>query len=260
MRAASGKQSIWIVLFTVLLAIFAAAYFVTVPLLTRVLHLPPPILDATNHLTSEDGTAVECMYVPMDKIAPDMCAALLASEDRHFYYHHGIDLFGVLRATLTNVKAGELREGGSTISQQLAKNRFLDFRDRSAERKLKQMVLAWQLESRYSKDKILESYLNTVYFGNGAYGIEVAARRYFNVTAAKLNLAQSAFLAGLVQAPSDLGATTGKEAALKRQQEILDKLLEYGMCGEDAVNDAKKYPLVFHNGVYQTNTSGKKRK
>lgn len=245
------KSALAKILLTLIALSTVAAYFLTVPMLNRWLHLPAAILDERSfRIESDSGFPVTRHVVPLQQVSPYVTKAILAAEDRHFYMHHGIDGFGVLRATLVNMKAGKLREGGSTISQQLAKVRFLDYKDRTPERKLSQMVLAWELESRYSKRQILESYLNTVYFGNGAYGIESAAQRYFGCHAAKLNLPQAAFLCGLVQAPSDLGAKAGLTRAVERQQEILDKLVEYDMLDVHEVKQAKAFRLNFQSGLY----------
>jgi len=154
-----------------------------------------------------------------------MQQAMLAAEDHHFYEHHGVNVMSVVRASLANLQAGHVVEGGSTITQQLVKNLFFTDAQRTMNRKVKEALVAYELERRYSKEKILEMYLNQVYFGNNAYGIERAASRYFDKTAAELNVAQAAFLAGLVKAPSELGLAANRKDAIARQYEILDKMV-----------------------------------
>src|SRR5438067_8961123 len=141
------------------------------------------------------------ILVPLAQIPQSLRDAILATEDRRFYSHWGHDPIGVARAVLQNYRRGRIVEGGSTITQQLAKVLFLT-PDKSLGRKLREAVLALELERRYSKDRILEMYLNQVYFGQGAYGVEAAARSYFGKPVAELNLREAALLAGLPRAPS----------------------------------------------------------
>jgi membrane peptidoglycan carboxypeptidase len=185
-------------------------------------------------------------YSPINlkRVSPYMIQALLAAEDHNFYQHDGIDAPALLRASLDNLKAGHMIEGGSTITQQLAKNVFLDWRDRTALRKLKQCLFAWELEKHYSKDEILESYLNCVYFGNGAYGVERAAKTYFGVHASQLTLAQSAFLAALLKAPSDYGLSSNQAAAFARQASILQNMVRHGHITEEQARSAQAHKLI----------------
>jgi len=186
--------------------------------------------------------------VPLNQVAVQMRQAILAAEDHHFFEHHGVDVGSILRAFLANLQAGHVVEGGSTITQQLVKNLFFTEAARTVNRKVKEAFMAWELERRYSKERILEMYLNQVYFGNNAYGIERAASRYFDKSAAQLNLAQAAFLAGLVKAPSELGASTNRQAAMVRQHEILAKMVDYGYITPDQQKSALKDRLVFKRG------------
>lgn len=220
----------------------AAVYFFTFPVLKNVLKVP----DATLPHVSEVSPILDKsgqFRIPLRLVSDKMQNALLVEEDRRFYLHHGIDILGEIRAIGTNLKAGKPVQGGSTITEQLAKNVFLDWRQKTALRKVQQMVLAWDLENRYSKEQILEAYLNEVYFGNGAYGVETAARRYFDVQAKDLDLGESAFLAGLVQAPSELGAAAGRRRALQRQKEILQKLQDNGVLKAVDVEEISKRKL-----------------
>lgn len=186
--------------------------------------------------------------VPLNQISGQMQQAMLAAEDHHFFEHHGIDLGGVVRALIVNLQAGHVVEGGSTITQQLVKNLFFTEAGRTMGRKVKEALVAWELERRYPKECILEMYLNQVYFGNNAYGIERAAYRYFDRPAAQLDLAQSAFLAGLVKAPSELGSAANRQAAITRQHEILAKMVDYGYITGDQLKAAINTKLVFKKG------------
>ncbi|MBX9688597.1 MAG: penicillin-binding protein [Candidatus Obscuribacterales bacterium] len=187
--------------------------------------------------------------VALSQIAPQMQQAILAAEDHHFYEHHGVNPISFVRAFLVNMQAGHVVEGGSTITMQLVKNLFFEEAGRTMGRKVKEVFISSEIESRYSKDKILEMYLNQVYFGNGAYGIERAASRYFDRSAASLDLAQSAFLAGLVKAPSEYAEQANRKVALSRQHEIIDKMVEYGYITQAQAEAAKKEELQFKKGV-----------
>lgn len=151
--------------------------------------------------------------------------AFIAIEDRRFYAHYGIDPIGITRAVIANVLRGSVTQGGSTITQQLAKNLFLT-QQRTLMRKLQEAVLALWLERNFSKDEILELYLNRVYFGAGAYGIQSAAQRYFNKPAKELTLAEAAVLAGIVRAPSRLAPSRNPDAAERRAQRVLAAMAE----------------------------------
>ncbi len=216
----------------------------------------PPVIAAYPIKTHKTILAVEPIAgkdgelrkpIALADVNPNMVKALIAAEDNRFYTHHGIDAIGVLRATLDNIKAGHMVEGGSTITQQLVKNAFLDWRDKSAGRKFREWILAWQLESKYSKQRILEAYLNEVYFGNGAYGIESASEKYFGISALSLDLAQSAFLASLLKAPSELSLPERRQAALSRQKEVLLNMVEYGLASESAATKAAGESLKIRN-------------
>lgn len=182
--------------------------------------------------------------IPIDRISPHMRNAMIAAEDHNFYRHFGIDPFGITRATISNIKARRVVEGGSTITQQLAKVMFSDSDDRNLQRKAYEAVIAIDLESGYSKNKILETYLNLVYFGNGAYGVEKAAQTYFHKHAKDLTVSESAFLAGLVKAPSGLGAPANKAKALVRQKQIVDDMVECGFITKAQAEAAKTQKLA----------------
>jgi penicillin-binding protein 1A len=164
--------------------------------------------------------------------------AFLAIEDRRFYEHEGVDRIGVLRAILANLRAGETVQGGSTISQQLARNLFLTSRQ-TVSRKLREMVLASRIERRLTKDEILELYLNRVYLGDQAYGIDAAARRFFGKTAAQLTLAEAAMLAGLPKAPSRSAPTESMERATARQHVVLEAMVSAGFITAEQRDEAR---------------------
>jgi len=162
--------------------------------------------------------------VPLSEVAPSLQQATVAVEDRTFYQHHGLNLPRMLRAAVLNLLHRRIEEGGSTITQQLAKNLFLS-PGRSILRKLDEVILAVEVERQYSKSQILEAYLNRIYYGSQSYGAEAAAKTYFGKTALTLTLAESAFLAGLPQAPSDLDPYTNFAGARARQQVVLNAMV-----------------------------------
>jgi penicillin-binding protein 1A len=176
------------------------------------------------------------IFVPLAHIPPILRDAVIATEDRRFYSHFGVDPIGIARAVWQNYRRGRIVEGGSTITQQLTKVLFLT-PDKSLDRKMKEAVLAIELERRYSKDRILEMYLNQVYFGNGAYGVEAASRTYFGKSVAELGVREAALLAGLPRAPSTYSPFEHGEAARRRREVVLRRMVEYGTL-KDA--DAKK--------------------
>jgi penicillin-binding protein 1A len=183
----------------------------------------------------EDRTVVS-----LGEMSPYIKKALLAIEDTRFYQHNGIDFRGTGRAIVQNLKGGDL-QGGSTITQQLVKNLFLTS-ERSIGRKLAEAILAIRVEQQYSKDRILELYLNQVYFGNFAYGIEKAAQRYFGLHAKELTIGQAALLAGMLKAPSQLSPYHHPKKAKLRQREVLGNMLKYGYISNTQYIEARNAP------------------
>lgn len=163
----------------------------------------------------------------LSQMSPHLANAVMAIEDRRFYKHFGVDPIGLLRAMYTNIRSGGLVQGGSTITQQLAKNLFLSS-DRTLIRKVKEALLALYLERRYSKDEILAAYLNRAYFGAGAYGADTAARVYFNSSARKLTLEQAAMLAGLLKAPSRYSPDNDPKLTTQRTRTVLKAMVDAG--------------------------------
>ena len=166
-------------------------------------------------------------FVPLEKVSARMKEAIVAVEDSRFYSHHGFDIRGIGRAIVVDIEEGELEEGGSTISQQLIKNIFLT-RSKSFGRKAEELILAIDLEMNYSKDEILELYLNTIYFGSGFYGIYDASIGYFGIAPSELNLAESAMLAGIPNAPSVYSPYVNFMLAKKRQLVVLESMERAG--------------------------------
>jgi membrane peptidoglycan carboxypeptidase len=217
---------------------------------------PPP---ANTVLLAANGELITSFYqenrapVPGDQIAEVMKQALVAIEDARFYEHGGLDVQGTLRALVTNLAAGGVREGGSTITQQLVKQTLLQAADTPEEReaaidetvgrKLREARLALALEDAYRKDELLTRYLNIVYFGQNAYGIQPAARAFFGVDAAVLTLPQAALLAGLVQSPGDDDPFTNPERATVRRNRVLERMAEQGYITRAQEADATASPL-----------------
>ena len=174
---------------------------------------------------------------PLAAMSPYVPMAVIAIEDHRFHSHFGVDPLGLMRAMATNVLEGGLVQGGSTITQQLAKNLFLE-PERTIGRKIQEAVLAIWLETKYSKDEILEIYLNRVYFGSGAYGIDAAARRYFSKSARDVTLAEAALLAGLLKAPSRLSPARDAQAAEERAQLVLAAMAREGFVTDRETSQA----------------------
>jgi penicillin-binding protein 1A len=179
--------------------------------------------------------------VPLRELPDYVPKAFIAIEDRRFYSHHGVDPLGIARAALADVLRRGASQGGSTITQQLAKNLFLT-QERTVSRKLQEVVLALWLEHKYSKAEILDLYLNRVYFGAGAYGVEGAAQRYFGKSARHLTLAEAAMLAGLVQSPSRLSPSHNPDGAARRASIVIDDMAAQHLIGEDAARVALAHP------------------
>ncbi|WP_371381658.1 transglycosylase domain-containing protein [Sporomusa aerivorans] len=182
-------------------------------------------------------------YVRLSDIPLAMQQAIIAVEDSRFYQHTGFDVEGILRAVLVNMQTGAYAEGGSTITQQLIKNLFLS-QERTLGRKVEEFVLAIGIELQYSKEEILEMYLNTIYFGSGAYGIGQASAIYFGKPPFHLNLAECAMLAGLPNAPSLTSPYVNFAAAKERQAIVLGAMSRNGYIGPSQAQEAKLTPIL----------------
>lgn len=180
--------------------------------------------------------------LPADQIPQVMRDAVVAVEDERFYLHSGVDFLAILRAFWANIRNREIVQGGSTITQQLIKNAYIND-DQTLDRKLREAALAYQLEKRWSKEKILNEYLNIIYFGEGAYGVEAAARTYFGVHATDLTIDQAALLAGLSKAPSAYSPRRDPEAALVRRDLVLNKMYQQDYIASEELQHALSAPL-----------------
>ncbi|MGC7877806.1 transglycosylase domain-containing protein [Desulforudis sp. 1031] len=176
--------------------------------------------------------------------------AFLAAEDNRFYQHHGIDLRAVVRAVVADLRHGNLTQGGSTITQQLAKNCFLSS-EKKLKRKIQEVFLAIQIERHYTKDEIFEMYLNQIYFGEGAYGVEMASRTYFGKPVSALTLPEAALLAGLPQAPSAYSPYKNMDAATARRNTVLDLMVKYGYITATEAAAAKEKPIELSKSADQ---------
>jgi penicillin-binding protein 1A len=181
--------------------------------------------------------------LPLSALPPYLPKAFVAIEDRRFYHHFGLDPIGLARAVVTNILHRGVREGGSTLTQQLAKNLFLT-QERTISRKIDEVILALGLEAKYSKNEILELYLNRVYFGSGAYGVEAAAQRYFGKSARVVTLGEAAMLAGLVKAPSRLAPTRNPKLARERADLVLTAMADGGFVSSAMAKTARAHPVV----------------
>jgi len=181
--------------------------------------------------------------VPLRDISPWMIKAIIAAEDEHFYEHGPINVWSMIRALIKDISLGKVKQGGSTITQQLVKNLYLT-PEKTIHRKAKEVILAYRLEHVLSKDQILDLYLNTVYFGSGAYGVEQAAETYFAKSAKNLSLEESALLAGLPRAPSIYSPYRHPELAKRRMIYVLNRMVKSGFIDENERNDALRAKIV----------------
>ena len=180
--------------------------------------------------------------VPLDRIPPDLVKGIIVVEDRQFRKHWGIDIFGIGRAAIKNTFAGRVREGASTITMQLARNLFLTS-ERTLGRKIKEAILALRIERMYSKDEILQMYFNQIYFGEGAYGVQAAARVFFGKNIEELNLPECALLVGMPRNPREYSPRRHPEVALKRRNFVLNVMREEGVITKEACEEALRAPL-----------------
>ena len=215
-----------------------ATYLPDISTINRPQHQPMVTVEA------DDGTKLAVYgdytgkWLTVDKLPTSLIDALIATEDRRFRHHFGIDIFGIMRAALDNLRAGRIVEGGSTITQQLAKNLFLT-PDRTFRRKIQETMLALWLEHKYSKDEILTIYLNRVYFGAGTYGVDAASERYFGHSAIDLTMPEAAMLVGLLKAPSRYAPTANPDLAVARAHDVIQNMVEAGYIKQDEATKAE---------------------
>jgi penicillin-binding protein 1A len=182
------------------------------------------------------------VIVPLERVPTHVIEAFLAAEDARFFKHKGVDIFAILRASFANLRKGEIREGGSTITQQLVRG-FVLTRERTLRRKIREAILAYRVEKNHTKEEILYLYLNQIYFGHGNYGIEAASRDYFGKGVEKVNLAEAALLAGLPRSPSRSSPYRDFFSAMERQRYVLQRMYKEGFIAEDAYNESLETPI-----------------
>jgi membrane peptidoglycan carboxypeptidase len=207
-------------------------------------------LDQRSVVLDRNGNVMATLYATEDRaavtlkqVAPAAISAVVSIEDRTFFSHRGVDPKSILRAAQEDVKSGVVEQGGSTITQQLVKNTLIENPQKDIQRKVREAVLAMKLETIYTKDEILERYLNTVYFGRDAYGIRAASERYFNEQPIDLTTPQAAMLAGMISAPSAFDPILHPAAALHRRSQVLDAMRETGVLDDAQVTALNKAPL-----------------
>lgn len=236
------------IIFVLLLAVFLSAFTIKLP----EIQVPEAsVVYDVNNRPIKGLSEQNRISVSFDDIPLTYKNAVIAIEDKDFYQHHGVDLKGIARAVFINIKKLKVAEGGSTITQQTAKNLFLT-NERTLIRKVKELFFAIELEKRYSKDEILTMYCNSIYFGEGAYGIEVAARTFFAKSVNELSLAEATLLAGLPQWPSHYNPYVNPEAAKSRQKTVLTRMLEEGFINEKEKEEAEAEELVYKRSPYIT--------
>lgn len=194
-------------------------------------------------------------WVKLEDISDNLVDATLSTEDKHFYKHIGFDYFRIIKAVIKNISSRSLSEGASTITQQYARNLYLNY-DKTWRRKIEEALLAFELETHYTKDEILEGYLNTINYG-GVFGIENASQYYFNKSASELTLAESSMLAGIPQSPSNYSPLYNLELAKKRQKTVLTLMYNNEAITEDEMNDAINTELNYIGNKNNNITSGK---
>ena len=207
------------------------------------LQVPLQIYSQDNFLIGEFGE-VRRLPIPIKDIPKLLIHAVLAAEDHRFYEHPGIDFSSLIRATVNLIKTGEIQQGGSTITMQVARNAFLESRERTFERKFKEILLAWQIEQKWTKDEIMELYLNKIFLGHRAYGIGAAAQVYYDKKIDNLSLAQYAMLAGLPKAPSANNPITNPKRAKERRNYILKRMEELNYITKEQYDTAEKAPIT----------------
>ncbi len=244
------KWTLWMVILIMLCgcAGLAAIYFYLsedLPKITSLGDYHPPVITT---VYSDDNRKIGEFYkerrivIPLSEMPQQLKQAFIAAEDARFYKHKGIDFFSIIRAFIKNIEAGAIVQGGSTITQQVTKSFFLT-PERSYERKIKEAILAYRIDKTFKKEEVLYLYLNQIYLGHGAYGVEAAANNYFGKSTLEMNLAECAILAGLPQAPSRYSPFRYPERAKQRQIYVLNRMLAEGFITNEEVTDAINTPL-----------------
>ncbi len=230
------KFMAWLFLFVALLGMSTAAYFwyiwsSNLPYIGSVKEYRPPII---SEIYSDDGEVIGRFWeerrivIPLEEVPEHMIKAFVAAEDARFFEHEGVDVISIARAVIKNISAGKIEQGGSTITQQVTRSLLLRNTERTYRRKVREAILAIQFEKNFSKKHILFLYMNQIYLGQGAYGVEAASQTYFGKNARDLTLAEASLLAGLPQAPARYCPVAHFERAKTRQRYVLDRMLEEG--------------------------------
>ena len=247
-RTSRSRRAILVTSVSVGLAFLSVAGAVVALYATTELpQIPPPpqasvLLDREGHEIAKLHAGIDRTLIPFREMPESLRLAVVAAEDGDFYRHDGLDASAIARATWTDLTTGSLSQGGSTITQQYVKN-VLTGTERSITRKVHEAILALKLEREWTKDEILEGYLNTVYFGHGAYGAQAAARTYFGIDAKRLTLLQSALLAGLIAAPSERDPFHHPDRAREARSYVLDRLVAVGALEPDRADALRERPL-----------------
>lgn len=223
--------------------------------------LPVANISQSSQLVDRNGTLIDYFHtgvnrraIPLSNVSPYVVNATLSIEDKRFYSHLGFDIKGVARALFVNIQSLSAKQGASTLTQQLARNLYLSH-EKTFQRKFKEAMYTAQLEMKYSKDEILEMYLNQIYYGHGAYGIEAAAQYYFNKSADELDLAESSILAGIPKGPKYYSPFNNMKNAKTRQSLILQSMVDNGYITEEQKTEAYKEILTFNTNTENTNIS-----
>ncbi len=236
------KIVVWILFFAFLYLGFCA---LTIPDMDKAINrtrLPSTTILAENGNEVQSYGAVYSEFIRSEELPQYVVDAIVYTEDKRFYKHHGFDPISFVRAMITNIFAGRYAQGGSTITQQVAKNLFLTNK-KTINRKIQELLLAFWLESKFNKEQILTLYLNRVYFGKGTYGIEAASQKYFQKTSRDLNILEGAVLAGMLKAPSKYNPIASKERALNRASVVLRVMYDNNLLSEKDLKKASALPL-----------------
>lgn len=217
-------RRILLIILIIILVILSILFFIGFGYYSNVLK-EKPLVDRVEEITSKEN------FVKYDNMSKDYINAVIAIEDHRYYDHGPVDFIAIFRALFTNIRDGEFDEGGSTITQQVAKN-VLFTQEKTLARKLGEVFGAFDLEKNYTKNEIFEIYVNTSYFGEGYYGIYDASKGYYNKEPKDLNLSEASMLAGVPNAPSIYAPTVNPELARQRQKQVLNSMIKYGYISE----------------------------
>ncbi|MEE8259424.1 MAG: PBP1A family penicillin-binding protein [Nitrospinaceae bacterium] len=247
-------------MFTLLMAFFLLGFGLYIDLKDDLPQLPDSLekinLSLPTEIYSSQGNVIKVLGqrhpVALDEISPRFTEAMIATEDSRFYSHSGVDHIGLTRAMLQNIRSMRISQGGSTITQQLSKNLFFSF-ERIWVRKIKELMIAVQIEATFSKEEILEAYCNQVYFGSGAYGVEDASLTYFGKRAKDLTLLQAAMLAGLPNSPNSANPFNNFERAMKRTRTVLNRMVSSNFIGSLQMEEALETDLELAPRRIQSN-------